>query len=48
MLLTLKTRPEPDALDNKTLAVVFAGAKKVVVPRMVVTATMFGFAMSAP
>lgn len=32
MLLILKTKPEPDALDNRTLAVVFAGVKKVVVP----------------
>jgi hypothetical protein len=48
MLLILKTNPDDAALDNNTLAVVLAGVKKVVVPRMVVTLTMFGFAMIAP
>jgi hypothetical protein len=48
MLLTLNTKLEPDAFDNNTLAVVLAGAKKVVVPRIVVTATMFGFDMMFP
>jgi hypothetical protein len=47
-LLTLKTRPEDAAFDSSVLAVVLAGVKKVVVPRMVVTFTIFGFAMIAP
>jgi len=46
--LILKTKPELAAFDNKTLAVVLAGVKKVVVPRMDVTLTIFGFAMMVP
>jgi hypothetical protein len=48
MLLILKTRPEDAALDNKTFAVVLAGVKKVVMPLMTVTFTIFGFAMMVP
>ena len=43
--LILKTRPEDAALDSKTLAVVLAGVRYVVVPRMDVTLTILGFAM---
>jgi hypothetical protein len=46
--LILKTRPEDAALDSKTLAVVLAGVRYVVVPRMDVTLTIFGFAMMVP
>jgi hypothetical protein len=46
--LTLKTKPDDAAFDNKTLAVVFAGDKKVVVPDAVVAAKRFGFAMIVP
>ena len=43
--LILKTRPDDAALDSRVLAVVFAGVRYVVVPRMDVTLTMLGFAM---
>jgi len=46
--LILKTRPEDAALDNRVLAVVLAGVRYVVLPVMVVTLTMLGFAMMYP
>jgi len=48
MLLTLKTKPEDAALDNKTFAEVLAGVRKVVMPLIIVALTMFGFAMMTP
>ena len=46
--LILKTKPEPAALDSKTLAVVLAGVRYVVLPVRVVTLTILGFAMIVP
>ena len=46
--LILKTKPDDAALDNRVLAVVFAGVRYVVVPRIDVTLTIFGFAMMVP
>ena len=46
--LILKTRPEDAALDSRVLAVVLPGVKYVVLPVMVVTLTIFGFAMMVP
>ena len=42
--LILKTKPEDAALDSSVLAVVLAGVRYVVVPRILVTLTIFGFA----
>ena len=46
--LILKTKPDDAALDSRVLAVVLAGVRYVVVPRILVTFTMFGFAMIFP
>jgi hypothetical protein len=46
--LILKTRPEDAVLDNRVLAVVFAGVRYVVLPVRVVTLIIFGFAMVVP
>ena len=40
--LILKTRPDDAALESKTLAVVLAGVRYVVVPMIEVTFTIFG------
>jgi len=46
--LILKTLFEDAAFGNNTTAVVPEGVKYVVLPVIVVTATMFGLAMFAP
>jgi hypothetical protein len=42
--LILKTKPEDAALDNRTVADVLEGVRYVVVPRILVTFTILGFA----